>query len=174
LDSLLCPLCGRRVSLRIFNPSRFEDDILAVTVTGLGRGRGFAEINRYSVLGDPDITVPIANRCKKILKMVAADRLASDSKDSLLEQWISYASGLEFRFAELERQSASNAALLNSYIQSYNALLAAEYTQRIRAEKAEHEYTSLRRRIQNLEYLVRGSTNSNLPLEEGIGLLLEN
>ena len=38
MSQLVCPLCGRFVSLKIFDPSSFESDIFAVDVRGLGRG----------------------------------------------------------------------------------------------------------------------------------------
>jgi len=42
LSQLVCPLFGRFVSLRLFDPSLFEFDSFVVNVRGLGRGRGFA------------------------------------------------------------------------------------------------------------------------------------
>ena len=73
MDQLLCPLCGRRVSLKIFDPELLDSDIYAVSVASLGRGRGIMEVNRYSVLGDANITQPIVARCREILAMIEGD-----------------------------------------------------------------------------------------------------
>ncbi len=40
MSQLICPLCGKFVSVRYYDPSGFEDDILLVQVRGLGRGKG--------------------------------------------------------------------------------------------------------------------------------------
>lgn len=50
MSMFLCPLCGRQVSLARFDPSGFEDDVIAIEKVSLGRGRGFEEIDRYSLL----------------------------------------------------------------------------------------------------------------------------
>ena len=70
MSQLACPLCGRFVSLNGFDPSNFESDIYAVNRTGLGRGRGFAVSESFSVLGDLTITGPIALRCRRILGLI--------------------------------------------------------------------------------------------------------
>ena len=70
MSQLACPLCGRFVSLNGFDPSHFESDIYAVNRTGLGRGRGFAVSESFSVLGDLTITGPIAARCRIILGLI--------------------------------------------------------------------------------------------------------
>ena len=70
MSQLACPLCGRFVSLNGFDPSNFESDIYAVNRTGLGRGRGFAVSESFSVLGESTITGPIAARCRIILGLI--------------------------------------------------------------------------------------------------------
>jgi chromosome segregation ATPase len=47
------------VSLRIFDPSGFDNDIYAVEVHGLGRGRGVEVSERYSILQPGDETVEL-------------------------------------------------------------------------------------------------------------------
>jgi hypothetical protein len=71
MSQLACPLCGRYVSLSRFDPSHFESDIYAVDMIGLGRGRGFAVSETFSVLGEPEITCVIAERCRIILGLIA-------------------------------------------------------------------------------------------------------
>lgn len=46
----LCPLCGRQVSQALYDPSDYEKDVIAITKRSLGRGKGFEEIERYSLL----------------------------------------------------------------------------------------------------------------------------
>ena len=91
MSQLVCPLCGRFVSLRRFDPSSFESDIFAVNVRGLGRGRGFAVSETFSVLGEPEITGPIAERCRRILSLIEGKRILSGGEASVLrakvERW---------------------------------------------------------------------------------------
>ena len=51
MSMLVCPLCGKQSSLRRFDPSGFHEDIIAIEKRGLGRGMGFEEVARYSLLG---------------------------------------------------------------------------------------------------------------------------
>jgi hypothetical protein len=91
MSHLVCPLCGRLASLRHFDPSHFEPDIFAVKVTGLGRGRGFATSETFSVLGEKAITGPIAERCRVILGLIEGRRVLSGHEESALraeaERW---------------------------------------------------------------------------------------
>ena len=91
MSHLVCPLCGRFASLRHFDPSHFEPDIFAVQVTGLGRGRGFATSQTFSVLGEKAITDPIAKRCHVILGLIEGRRVLSGHEESALraeaERW---------------------------------------------------------------------------------------
>ena len=50
MSQLICPLCGKFVSVRYYDPSDFEDDILLVQVRGLGRGKGVEIEETYSLL----------------------------------------------------------------------------------------------------------------------------
>jgi len=50
MSQLICPLCGKFVSVRYYDPSDFEDDILLVQVRGLGRGKGVEIVETYSLL----------------------------------------------------------------------------------------------------------------------------
>ena len=38
MSQVICPICGKFFSVRYYDPSDFEDDILLVQVRGLGRG----------------------------------------------------------------------------------------------------------------------------------------
>jgi outer membrane murein-binding lipoprotein Lpp len=70
MTQLVCPLCGRHVSLKYFDPSDFDADILGVEMTGLGRGRGFAVTDRFSLLGDSQVTSMIKDRCYEIIRVI--------------------------------------------------------------------------------------------------------
>lgn len=96
--NLICPLCGRHVPENVFDPSNFDDVIMAVEVSGLGRGRGFAVTGRY-IVTNPLILGLIGDRCHRILRNLnASDYLPPrevNALRALLEQWIAYARKLE-------------------------------------------------------------------------------
>jgi hypothetical protein len=117
--NIVCALCGRHVPEHVFDPSDFEDDIYAVYVTGLGRGRGFSASEPFSILDDKRITGLIADRCHRILNMIEkGSRLPKGELDALrttLESWTQYARNLEKeqtrlnkRIADLENQDADD------------------------------------------------------------------
>ncbi len=99
MSQLACPLCGRYVSLNIFDPSNFEDDIYAAQLTGLGRGRGFEVTDKSSVLHDPMVTGLIADRCFRILGLIYGDSVLPVEEGkalrATLESWIQYSRRLE-------------------------------------------------------------------------------
>ena len=103
--NIVCPLCSRHIPENVFDPSEFEDDIVAVEVSGLGRGRVFQITDRYSILGNPSITGLITDRCHRILHMIHDSRYVPPQELSALrvtlDQWIKYARGLEAENAEL-------------------------------------------------------------------------
>ncbi|GAI63515.1 unnamed protein product, partial [marine sediment metagenome] len=59
-------------------------DIYAVNRTGLGRGRGFAVSEIFSVLGESAITTPIAERCRVILGLIEGKKILSAGEASVL------------------------------------------------------------------------------------------
>jgi hypothetical protein len=59
LSQLLCPVCGRLLSLKHFNLSDFDREIYAVQVVGLGRGRGVKVTGKHSILQNDDPTVQL-------------------------------------------------------------------------------------------------------------------
>jgi len=70
-----CPLCGKFVSIRHYDPSDFEDDILLVQIRGLGRGKGFEVTKKYSLLdGDnPELLDLISDRVAVIYDLLYED-----------------------------------------------------------------------------------------------------
>jgi hypothetical protein len=73
-----CPLCGKRNSLRLYDPSNYESDIIGIDVTGLGRGGGFVDIDNFSLLDDSHLTTLITERCRKILGFIKGSEPASN------------------------------------------------------------------------------------------------
>jgi len=104
MSQLACPLCGRYVSLKCFDPSNFESDIYAVNRTGLGRGKGFAVGPRFSVLGDITITAPIAERCRIILGLIEGRKIPSGGETSVLKAEVEIGKGEAMR----ERRSSED------------------------------------------------------------------
>ncbi len=108
--NIVCPLCGRHVPEHVFDPSDFDQDIYAVDVTGLGRGRGFSASEPYRILDDTRITGLIADRCHRILDMIEREsRLPKGELDALratLESWIRYAGNLEKEQTSLKKRIA--------------------------------------------------------------------
>ena len=175
MSMLSCPLCGKRSSVSHFDPASLDGDIYLIEVSGLGRGRGFTDTARYSALGDASITQPIADRCREILAMIDGDKahMEREKLEEIIRSWVDYSKGLEAQVAKVNQELSSSNAAANSYIKAYQDTSRREQIQRQRAEQAESEAGRLRRRIQDIEYKIRRSTNSNLSLEDGVGLLLE-
>lgn len=68
----ICPLCGKQNSIKHYDPTDFEDDILIIRKRGLGHGKGFEVIEEYSLLdGDePDLLDLISDRVAVIYDML--------------------------------------------------------------------------------------------------------
>ena len=69
---LVCPLCGKSFYAESYDPSEFEDDIIAQEFKGKGRGKGFEVIDKYSILIDDefnDIVKSMADRSLRIVKL---------------------------------------------------------------------------------------------------------
>ena len=71
MGQLACPLCGRFVSLKHFDPTRFTDDVYEVEVTGLGRGKGVTVTGTHSILQPGDATIELVkDRILEISKIL--------------------------------------------------------------------------------------------------------
>ena len=66
-----CPLCGRSVSIRKFDPTEFDDDVNGIRFEGLGYGRGFGVAEKGSILesGDPVLAL-IGDRVLEISRFL--------------------------------------------------------------------------------------------------------
>jgi len=107
--NVICPVCGRHVPDSVFDPSDFDEDIYAVDVTGLGRGKGFSASEPYSILNDKRITGLLADRCHLVLHMIN-DKGYIPPKEltalrTTLDSWIQYSRKLEARNANLREEN---------------------------------------------------------------------
>ncbi len=75
MSQFICPTCGKFVSVRYYDPSDFEDDILLVQVRGLGHGKGVEIVEKYSLLdgSDPDLLELISDRIAIIYDLLYED-----------------------------------------------------------------------------------------------------
>ena len=67
MSHLACPLCAKNCALSGWDPEHYYDDLEVLSYKNLGYRRGFATINRESVLGDEEITPRVVSRCTRIL-----------------------------------------------------------------------------------------------------------
>ena len=85
---LVCPLCGRFVSLDYFNPGSFDSDIFGVVTRGLGRGKGTMVVDRFSVLDVPEIVTPIKNRCLHLIGIIDGKSTPRARGPTIVTVWI--------------------------------------------------------------------------------------
>ncbi len=83
MSQFICPLCGKFVSVRHYDPSNFEDDILLVQVRGLGRGKGVEITEKYSLLDgdDPELLDLISDRVDVLYELLYEDDEAEDEEE---------------------------------------------------------------------------------------------
>jgi hypothetical protein len=80
MSFVVCPLCGRMVSLRTFDPQSLDLDVYVQDVKGLGRGRGFKVVGRVSALDKPSVTGPIKGRLLDLSLMLYKKGLLSEEE----------------------------------------------------------------------------------------------
>ncbi len=83
----ICPICGKQVSIRHYDPTDFEDDISIILKRGLGRGMGFEVVDRYSLLdgSDPDLLNLISDRIAIIYDLLYEDEENNINNKELFE-----------------------------------------------------------------------------------------
>ena len=88
MSQFICPLCGKFASIRYFDPSDFEDDILIIQVRGLGRGKGVEIVEKYSLLdGDnPELLDLISDRVAIIYDLLYEDVEEDIEEDEEFEE----------------------------------------------------------------------------------------
>ncbi len=81
----ICPLCGKQCSIKHYDPSNFVNDILILLLRGLGKGKGFNEVDRYSLLAgsDPALLALIRDRVAVIHDFLFEDR--SEERNDLID-----------------------------------------------------------------------------------------
>lgn len=79
----ICPICGKQVSIRHYDPSDFDDDILIIQLRGLGRGMGFEVVKEYSLLdgSDPELLNLISDRVAEIYDLLFEDEEDTEEED---------------------------------------------------------------------------------------------
>ena len=83
----ICPICGKQVSIRHYDPTDFEDDISIILKRGLGQGMGFEVVDRYSLLdgSDPDLLNLISDRIAIIYDLLYEDEENNINNKELFE-----------------------------------------------------------------------------------------
>ena len=71
----ICPLCGKHNSIKHYDPTNFDNDILIILLRGLGKGQGFEEVERYSLLdgSNPELLDLISDRVAVIYDLLYED-----------------------------------------------------------------------------------------------------
>lgn len=84
----ICPLCGKQCSINLYDPTNFENDILIILKRGLGKGKGFEEVERYSLLdgSDPELLDLISDRVAVIYDLLYEDVKIDESEVDLEDE----------------------------------------------------------------------------------------
>jgi len=84
MSQWICPLCGKFVSVRHYDPSDFEDDIMLVQVRGLGHGKGVEVVAKYSLLDgeNPELVDMISDRIAIIYDLLYEETMPYEIADA--------------------------------------------------------------------------------------------
>ena len=118
MSMLSCPLCGRLVSRRYFNPENLVEDVQVVSRRSLGRARGFEVTGRHSVLDDEELMDMISARCHIILRVIGEEVTAKSAATALekeLGDWRKEALGRR----EVENQLRDRIVGLQESVEEY-------------------------------------------------------
>ena len=71
----VCPLCGKQVSTRKYDPTNFDEDIKIIVKRSLGYGRGFTVVDEYSLLdgSNPELLDLLSDRVAVLYDMLYED-----------------------------------------------------------------------------------------------------
>lgn len=104
MSHLICPMCGLKISLKIFDPQGLDLDINLVNLRGRGRGLGFEVSDMTSVLGDDEVTPLIVERVLSLSKLFVDRGLLS--REALRRRLGLVEGGLrEYKFTKEDRDS---------------------------------------------------------------------
>jgi len=83
LSLWICPLCGKHNSIKHYDPTNFDNDILIILLRGLGKGQGFEEVERYSLLdgSNPELLDLISDRVAVIYDLLYEDVEDDETED---------------------------------------------------------------------------------------------
>ncbi len=75
MSLFICPVCGKQNSVRYYDPTNFVEDIPLINKRGLGKGGGFEETERFSLLdgSDPYLLELISDRVAVVYEMLNED-----------------------------------------------------------------------------------------------------
>ena len=118
-----CPLCGRSVSIRKFDPSDFVDDINGIRFEGLGYGRGFGVAEKGSILesGGPVLDL-VSDRVLEVSRFLMDAGIITE--DMLVSHFPVLGSRAQVKERE-ELLDDINAALNPYYVDAFDSLFDA-------------------------------------------------
>jgi len=128
MSQFICPVCGKFVSVAYYDPSEFVDDVLLVKVKGLGRGKGVAIVDTYSLLDSEETQLLEQIRAR----ILSVHNLLFDEFDDLEEKYD-------------ELLNSVNDALSESYPEGFSDLgeaveiLLDEYTELLEESESSEE-----------------------------------
>jgi len=87
MSQIICPLCGKFTSARLYDPEDFEEDIKRVQVRGLGRGKGTEREWSVSIFEDEDdpVFIKLRDRIVKLYSLFFDDEDRSEEWNDLLD-----------------------------------------------------------------------------------------
>lgn len=108
----VCPVCGKQNSILHYDPTNFVDDIMIILLRGLGKGRGFEEVERYSLLdgSDPDLLELISDRVAVLYDLLYEDIEDDEAEIDLEDDEDEPSTELEkeLRISEMEEEEDIN------------------------------------------------------------------
>ncbi|MGD0803673.1 MAG: hypothetical protein ABSA11_06330 [Candidatus Bathyarchaeia archaeon] len=104
MSHLVCPLCGKYAALSTLNPDAIDLDLKVISFRSLGRPKGFAKGESYSILGDTEITPIIANRVAQLYNMFINSGNLVDISGSIIDELKRELSNRDFKISLLNNE----------------------------------------------------------------------
>lgn len=80
MSHISCILCGLQKPLKSFDLEKLDLDIQLIQKTGLGRGKGWGDLWRESVLGDDVYTPAFKERILEVLKFFLSEEIVKEEE----------------------------------------------------------------------------------------------
>jgi len=80
MSHISCIVCGLQKPLSSFDLENLDLDIYLIQKKGLGRGKGWGELWRESVLGDDVYTPPFKERMLEVLKFFLSEEIIKEEE----------------------------------------------------------------------------------------------